>query len=149
MQSNFITLEGLYNRVPIWRPLNTDSKSVGSHSYMSTTRTTNPVKSSKQREASKLVQAETAMSYFTYSRERHETASGVFLSQYLGDYHNVGAHPWNGGACNLLQAHESSRPVRILSLDNKQISSWGMEWGCPDYTDRWCSKVVTGCIHKV
>jgi hypothetical protein len=21
--------------------------------------------------------------------------------------------------------------------------SWGMEWGCPDYTDRWCSNVVT------
>jgi hypothetical protein len=21
--------------------------------------------------------------------------------------------------------------------------SWGMEWGCPDYTDRWCSDVAT------
>jgi hypothetical protein len=21
--------------------------------------------------------------------------------------------------------------------------SWGMEWGCPDYTDRWCSDIAT------
>jgi hypothetical protein len=57
--------------------------------------------------------------------EQYEYYGPMYISGYQTELY----HWHNGGTCRYFhgQLHVS----------------WGMEWGCPDYTDRWCSDVAT------
>jgi hypothetical protein len=57
--------------------------------------------------------------------EQYEYYGPMYISGYQTELY----HWYDKGACRYFHGQ--------LNV------SWGMEWGCPDYTDRWCSDVTT------
>jgi hypothetical protein len=57
--------------------------------------------------------------------EQYEYYGPMYISGYQTELYNW----YDGGACRFFHGQ--------LNV------SWGMEWGCPDYIDRWCSDVAT------
>jgi hypothetical protein len=57
--------------------------------------------------------------------ESHEYYGPMYISGYQTELY----HWYDNGSCRYFHGQ--------LNV------SWGMEWGCPDYTDRWCSDVAT------
>jgi hypothetical protein len=57
--------------------------------------------------------------------EQYEYYGPMYISGYQTELY----HWYDGGTCRYFHGQ--------LNV------SWGMEWGCPDYTDRWCSDAAT------
>jgi hypothetical protein len=61
--------------------------------------------------------------------EQHEYYGPMYISGYQTDFYHDDPCLNDEGIC--------------AGFHGQLNVSWGMEWGCPDYTDRWCSDVAT------